>query len=61
MGKVGFSGRLISEKTGMSLNEVYKTLAKSKIKLWDFRHGKSKWGKSVSAACIDRVMKGIKE
>lgn len=55
MGKVGFSGKNISRETGLNLREVYRVLERAKIKLWDFRHGKSQWGKMVTNACVDRV------
>ena len=59
MGKVGFSGHNIGKKTGFKINKVYRILKKANIKLWDFRHGKSQWGKSISNGCVDKVDKEL--
>lgn len=56
MGKVGFSGRFISNKTGLDLRYVYKTLKKVNIRLWDFRNGRTQWGRAVGNTCVERIV-----
>lgn len=60
MGKVGFSARNISKETGLTIRQVYFTLQKARIKLWDFRNGVSDWGKRVTKTCVKRVNEEVR-
>ena len=55
MGKIGFSAKCISRKTKLPIKEVWKTLKKAQIKLYDFRNGESQWGKVISNKCADTL------
>lgn len=47
LGALGFSGRYIERKTGLTLGKVEYRLRKAEIRRTDFRNGEGRWAKMM--------------